>query len=466
MPALLPPGPSRRRVLRGLGTVALGLPWLESFGREQGELPPPSPLIVVRQGNGVVQDRGGTPDRYWPRVEGPLDAALLAADPADGGDADRAVSELARYADRMLLVKGTAAPFGSSGCAHAGAGNQLLTAARVSSDPAGARSLALGESIDSYVARHHPQNGGEPLTLYTGPRSASIHEMLSYRGPLDLRAAEDDPWSAYLRMVGGADVAEALEDRRRSVNDLVRDQLRALLGRTDLSASDRTRLDLHLTSVRAFELMACRLSDEQEAAMEALHGGSGLDDNRVAVAELHCDLIALACACDHVRAATLQVGDGNDPTEYTIDGVRYEPYHAISHRFVGRDAAPPGGGLGTPIVDAVDKHHAIDRLHLQIFAHLLDQLDAFGVLDQAVVVHANELGDGATHVALDLPWIVVGRGDGTLAPGRYVNAGQVAHNGVLNTLITATGLRTAAGEPITTFGDPELTPGLCAPMVG
>ena len=60
----------------------------------------------------------------------------------------------------------------------------------------------MGESVDNYIARHFAQNGGEPLTLYTGPRNGYIEEVLSYRAPMQLRSAEDDPWIAYQRMLG------------------------------------------------------------------------------------------------------------------------------------------------------------------------------------------------------------------------------------------------------------------------
>ena len=56
-------------------------------------------------------------------------------------------------------------------------------------------------------------------------------------------------------------------------------------------------------------------------------------------------------------------------------------------------------------------------------------------------------------------------GDGTLAQGRFVDGGGVTHNQVLNTLITATGLRTASGGPIADFGDDSLAGGLLPEML-
>ncbi|MEQ1567198.1 MAG: DUF1552 domain-containing protein [Myxococcota bacterium] len=451
--------PSRRLVLRGVGGAVLGLPFLESL-RSASASPSPTanPIVFLRTGNGVQQADNNEPDRYWPSALGTLTTSSLAA------DADRAVSELAAHADHLLMVSGTQFfDYTDVFCGHSGGGNQVLTAAAVSTDPSGAGSRALGESIDNYVARHFTANGGEPLTLYTGPRYGYLEEVLSYRGPYDLRAAEDDPWTAYLRMVGGPGVDTHLEDRRKSVNDLVRGQMQSLLSRTDLSTSDRQRLELHFDSVRDFEVLSCTLDPTTEQSMADLSGDGRLDDNRLTVAKLHCDLIALAFSCDFARAATLQIGDGNDATQYTVNGTRLPSFHQISHRIYS------DGSEGDPIVGALDMHHDIDRQFLQVFAHLLDKLDEFAILDRSVAVLTNDLGAGLSHTYRNIPWIIAGAGDGTLAQGKYVDARTgydfVNHNKVLNTLISATGLRNANGDLVDDFGDPSLEKGTVSAML-
>ena len=447
-------GPSRRLVLRGLGGAVLALPWLESVRPNRAGAGPstPHPIVFLRQANGVQQADLGEPEQFWPRATGPLTTLATT-------DTDRAVSELAAYQDRLLLVRGTRFAYPGNGCGHSGGGNQCLTAARVSDDPAGNRSLALGESADNYVARHFPNNGGEPLTLYTGPRGGYIDEVLSYRGPLDLRAAEDDPYGAYLRMIGGETVDVLLDNRRRSVNDLVREQMTALMARPELSSADRARLQLHFDSIRDFEVLTCRLAEDEEQAMADLQGFGTLNDNRVTVAKMHCDLIALAFACDFARSATLQIGDGNDGTEYTIDGVRLPNFHMISHRIYDH------GSDGDPIDGAVQMHHDVDRLHLEIFRHLLDKLDEAGLLDTSVAVLTNDLGAGVSHTYRNIPWVIAGAGDGLLRQGAYVDVGDVTHNQVLSTLISATGLRKAGGGLVDDFGDPDLTPGTLSEML-
>ncbi|MEQ1501002.1 MAG: DUF1552 domain-containing protein [Myxococcota bacterium] len=454
--------PSRRAVLRGIGGVTLALPFLESLaGRSAGAAAPevPHPAVFLRQGNGVQQADNGEPDRYWPRSLGAISTQSLS-----NGDADRAVSELAAFADKLLLVSGTRFYDTSDVfCGHSGGGNQVLTAAQVSTNPSGAGSLSMGESIDNYIARHFSNNGGEPLTLYTGPRYGYLEEVLSYRGPMDLRSAEDDPWTAYLRMVGGDTTDNLLIGRRKSVNDLVRAQMTTLLGRTDLSASDRQRLELHFDSIRDFEVLSCNLSGDEEQAMQDMSGFGTRDENRIACAMLHCDLIAIAFACDFARSATLQIGDGNDATQYTVGGVRLPSYHQISHRIYS------DGSEGAPIDGAIDMHHEIDRQMLQVFAHLLEKLDGYGILDNSLAVMTNDLGAGVSHTYNNVPWVIAGKGDGLLKQGQYVDArvgyNTTTHNKLLNTLISATGLRKSNGDLVDDFGDPSLEQGTIDAMI-
>lgn len=451
-----PQMPSRRLVLRGLGGATLALPFLESWRRAgAAEAPVPHYAVFLREGNGVTQADNGEPEQYWPRTTGAITQASLS-----GQDADRAVSELADYADRLLLVRGTSYAFWENvTCGHSGGGNQVLTAARVSDYPTGNLSLAMGESIDNYIARQFPNNGGEPLTLYTGPRGGYLEEVLSYRGPLDLRPAEDDPYTAYLRMVGGESVDERLENRRKSVNDLVREQMTTLLNKPWLSSRDKARLELHFDAIRDFETLSCALAADEEQAMATLSGLGTLNSNRVTVAKMHCDLIALAFSCDFARAATLQIGDGNDSTQYTINGVTLPYFHQISHRIYG------DGSEGDPIVGAVDMHHDIDRLFLQIFKHLLDRLDSYGILDQSIAVNVNDLGAGVSHSFSNLPWIIAGAGDGLLKQGQFVDVGGAYHNRLLNTLISAVGIRDGGGDLVSDFGDPSLPGGTLSELM-
>lgn len=454
---------SRRRFLRGIGGVAMALPFLESLAPRkkasaaEGDAPPFA--IFVRQGNGVAQATfDGEPERFWPSFGPgtPLTTAGLAA------ESDRALSELADHASKLILVSGSNFGFPGNGCGHSGGGNQVLTAARVSVNPSGNLSLSEGESIDNRIVRELGQTGDEPLTLYAGRKLGYLDEVLSYRGAHDLRGAEQNPYNVYMDLFGlsgvDPDELEAIRQRRKSVNDLVRADMQALLSRTDLSKIDRDKLQLHFDSIRDLENgIICGLGDGEVATLEQMQANVGNDDYIEDVVKLHFDVLALAMACGAARAATLQIGCGNDQTQYWIDGVKQKPFHKISHRI------DSDGDMGPAIPDADILHHKVDRKLLQLFKYLLDKLASYpmpsgNLLDCGVAVFTNDLSN-KWHSYDNVPYILAGSAGGALKTGVYVDAGGVANNRILSTIGAAVGCKNGNGDPLDDFGDPGLPKG-------
>jgi hypothetical protein len=456
---------NRRNVLRGLFGVSLALPFLESLSPRKaeagaGDVPPFA--IFMRQANGCVQKTDDEPDMFWPSQTGILSTESMTA------EGDRAVSELSAYASRLLLVKGIDFAFPGNGCGHSGGGNQCLTAQKVSLDPVGNESLAMGESIDNRIARELNAEGVEPLTLYAGKKGGYINEVLSYRGPKMLRAAEHNPINAYQALFGLAEldpeVLKKLAAQRKSVNDLVREQMQSLMSRKDLSTADRDRLDLHFQSIRDLAIgLSCKLTPEEVAAMELMSPDSRNNDNILTVAKMQMDIIALAMACGTTRAATIQIGDGNDSTEYYINGVRQKSYHKISHRI------DSDGSEGPVIEGAYLLHHEIDRIHARLFKYLLDKLAAYdfgsgSLLDFGVAVWLNDLSN-KYHSYNDVPYIMAGGANGYLKTGQYVDVGGVHNGRLLGTIGAALGCKNDAGGPLDDFGDPELPKGLLTEII-
>lgn len=453
---------SRRGFLRGAGGVVVGLPMLDVFGRSRVEAQAQGErrfAVFVRQANGVAQSGDGEPERFWPKALGALTTAQMQS------EVDRGVVELASYADKLLLVKGTRFAFSANGCGHSGGGNQVLTAARVSEDPSGEKSLAMGESIDNRMAREINPDAREPLTLMTGSTSGYLPVVLSYRGAKMLRGADNDPFVVYKRMTGltgmDAGVVDEIATRRKSVNDLIRGQLRDFLGRSDLSSNDRQRLDLHLSSIRDVEVrMACMLPDMRQRELDGVSPVDG--KNYVQVTQMHMDLIALSLACDYSRVATLQMGQGNDATRHSIPGFRggetLPRFHQISHRIYG------DGTEGDPIEGAQEMHFEIDKLHARLFKYLIDRLAAYStpegtLLDSGFAVWTNDIAHGVSHGYKNVPWVFAGSCGGFLKQGQYVDAGNVTHNKLFNTLLEAVGVKNADGTPVDDFGDPSLSKG-------
>lgn len=457
----------RRLFLRGAAGCVVGLPLLESlFARgARAEDMVHRYAIFMRQANGVQQQLGSDePDRFWPTKLGPLSTASMRA------DGDQAVNVLADFASKLLLVRGCEMKqITDAGCGHSQGGLLCLTASKADGKKV-QNALALGESIDNRIVRELEGPGRDPLTLRAGARSSYLDDVLSYRGPGDRRVAESNPYSAYKALFGMADAtadeSERQRKRRKSVNDLVRAEMARLLASDRLSKDDRYRLEQHQQAIRDMEIaMQCKLPPEMlDPLSKVTTKQSESDDNIVETARLQCQVIALAMACGRSRAATLQIGNGNDATQYTIGGVKYERYHHISHR-INSD-----GSEGTPIADAALKHHEIDKLFASMFKTLLSALSQVAtptgtLLDEGVSVWLNDLSNGPPHGTQNMPYVCAGSCGGALKTGVFVDAADaparkfVTHNKFLNTIGAAVGCKNAAGAELDDFGDLALARG-------
>jgi hypothetical protein len=465
---------NRRAFLRGAGTVGVALPFLESLPERSAFAQTQTPVfgLFICTANGVVQRSGSDPEKFWPTETGALTAQSMQAFAAD-----RATGLLAEHANRLLIVRGVKYPYNLSGCGHAQGLVQCLTASQTTG--ANQDTTSTGPSADTVIAEHL---GVEPLTLYSGMKGGYIEEKLSFSAAGRVRAAEGNPWNVYQRLMqlvppsdgggtgGGNGVADQLVLRRNSVNDLVREELRALLGRTDLSQADRDRLDLHFQSIRDMERtmtgmgMACSADGLDAQALEAMNTGNAFRQNGTIeeVAKLQMELVALAFACNMTRVATLQIGDGTDGTRYTINGQMTERFHWVSHRIQS------DGASGAPIPQALDWHIAIDRIRMETFKYVLDRWSMYStpngpLFDNAFALWTNHVAVGPSHSFQNLPVIVAGSAGGYLKQGQYIDAGGVTNNQLLNTLITA--VVRSEGVQVENFGGQGLSGGLISGML-
>ena len=77
----------------------------------------------------------------------------------------------------------------------------------------------------------------------------------------------------------------------------------------------------------------------------------------------------------------------------------------------------------------------------------------------------SDLGTGVSHSYNNVPYIIVGSGNGFLQTGQFLDLGGVTHEKLFNTLITASNIRTAEGNWIEDFGDPELEGGVISEII-
>jgi len=104
---------------------------------------------------------------------------------------------------------------------------------------------------------------------------------------------------------------------------------------------------------------------------------------------------------------------------------------------------------------AAQAHAEIDVVRMKTLAAGLDHWEASGLADQSFVLWTNVFSDGPTHSYRNVPHIIFGDDGGYLRQGAYVDAGNVANNRVLDTLISAAIQDT--GSTMEDFG--EGTPG-------
>ena len=477
---------NRRTILRGAGGLMLGLPLLETFMPRQasGATSARSPFVLfVVNDNGVVQagtdlGGGGEPEMFWPRSLGPLTRESLLAD-----NATRAMGELADYAERLLVIRGINLPYASTGCSHSAADAQLLTAASITGG--GTNCLATGPSVDTVIAAAVNPPGRDPLALHAGMFAPGgtgfdIPGYVSYVAANQPRAYIDSPLKAYQQIIGvvgtdgsvnqGAAAAQTLRAARsQSINDLLRPQIQDLLARTDLSASDRLRLDQHFTAIRDIEetiaTTTFTVPDDEVARMEEIdprpYDQSSYEDR----IRLNMRLMAFSAAADYSRVALLKIGDRIDDHVFTLNGQSFK-FHDASHRAVA---------------NGLELHHQCDRLFARLFKYMLDLLTSYDtptgpLLDQGVTVWTNQCATGA-HSFSNIPWVLAGTANGFFKQGEHIQvgngqmpggtqdgtAGDASVSGVnkmLNTLMTAAGVTKADGSPTDDFGDPSLPRGI------
>lgn len=431
---------SRRALLRGAGTTGLLLPFLESIPERSAFAQNDDPRfgLFICGANGVAQEYGQEPERFWPTEPGALTKDKMLAE-----SVERSTGLLADYADRLLIVSGMRYPQSMMGDTHARGHVMCLTG--LPGDGPSTSVTSTGPSIDWVIAEHA---GGTPLNTYAGMKGGYVDDRLSFRSAGKLVVAEQDPKNVYLQLAGLLDGASGgaspaaleLARRRKSVNDLVREDLRGLLSDPRLSAGDRQRLDLHLSVIRDIEVEVGRTGcSEKNLSLDEILaiGPRGYIED---VARLQMQLIGVAFSCNMTRSATLQWGDGGgDGTRYVIDGETLERFHFISHRIAS------DGSIGPVIEGAAEMHAKIDRVRMETFKTLLAHWGQLStpqgtLFDSALAMWTTDVAVGPSGSFQNLPVIIAGSPGGRLRQGQYLKLPSFTNTQLLKSLLEVCGV--------------------------
>lgn len=461
----------RRTCLKGLG-AALALPLLESMGwaetppKGAGAWKPPVRLGFMYMPHGVIMSR------FWPK-----DAAAFRS-----GALPPIIASLAPVRDRCLMVKGISgvpiAPF--NGAPHALELSTWLTATLP--DPDRRASIHIGISADQIAANYVGGMTALPsLELATMPQThkenqeglnENYYSHCSFRSPTQPVPAEVNPGAVFRRLFQGTDRgpanananAQALStdgELDRSLLDLVLGGAKDLRGR--LGRADQQKIDEYLDGVRALERRIASIEHRQREGDKAgdarrRDGDSPLIDvaipdgdvkgnspeksqfvrrtaegesevKRSEYMQVMCDLMLLAFQADITRVATY-IGSTPNGVSYPELGFS-DQHHSQTH-------------YGTDQVK-IDKVAKINALNVEQFAYMVTKManlkeGAGTLLDNCIMMWGSGLEDGDKHERKNLPFVIAGKGGGTLNTGRFITDVKANQGDLLGTLLTAAGI--------------------------
>jgi hypothetical protein len=433
---------NRRTCLKAIG-ASLALPFLESVSwADAGKgksFKPPVRLGFMYMPHGVIMDQ------FWPK-----DAeSFLSSPPA-------ALDSLRPVLDQCLLMKGISgvaiAPF--NGAPHALELSTWLTA--MLPDANTRDRVNIGISADQIAANY--VGGYTPLPsleLATMPQThkenqeglnEAYYSHCSFRSATQAVPAEINPRAVLNRLFGKIDRPGHIAQP----NALDRQMLDLVIGgakdlRRKLSRDDQHKLDEYLDSVRAVERRIAAIEFRQkEAALEkagvSVSKRNASDsppieikipegDKRSEYMQVMCDLNVLAFQTDTTRVSTY-IGSTPNGVSYPELGFRNE-HHSQTHH--NNEA------------DKVRKVAAITAFNIAQFAYMVKKMHGLRegdgtLLDNCIMMWGSGLEDGNKHARENLPFIIAGKGGGSINTGRFLVDTKGNQGDLLTTLLACAGV--------------------------
>lgn len=224
-----------------------------------------------------------------------------------------------------------------------------------------------------------------------------------------------DPAQAFNQLFQGYDPgASAAESEKRrayekSVLDFVLEDVGALSPK--LGATDKTKLEQYLTSVRELEKRVVELGPQVTCTPGTPPPKRDQLDYPSHVRAM-MELISLAFACDATRVVTLMFGNAVSGRTHSFLGVN-GGHHDISHHM-----NDPG------LIAQLAKIGAWEMQQLGFLLGRLkeqpDSVEGQSLLHNSAVFCSSDISDGNRHNHDDMPVVLGGHGGGRLKPGQHV----------------------------------------------
>ncbi len=432
----------RRACLKGLG-VSLALPLLDSMGwADTVKAKPPVRLGFMYMPHGVIMDQ------FWPATA----ESFLSSPPP-------ALESLRPVLDQCLTMKGISgvpiAPF--NGAPHALELSTWLTATLPAADKRNEINIAI--SADQIAANHVGAFTALPsLELATMPQTwkenqeglnEGYYSHCSFRSPTQAVPAEVNPRNVLYRLfnkqeqAGGVREASPLSALDRSLLDIVLGGARDL--RRTLPVSDQRKLDEYLDSVRSVERRIAAIEARQkDAALEKTgvraskrHASdsppieirSPEGEKRSEYMQVMCDLNVLAFQTDTTRVSTY-IGSTPNGASYPELGFN-DQHHSNTHH--NNDP------------EKVRKIARITEFNIAQFAYMVKKMhglrEAGGtLLDNCIMMWGSGLEDGNKHTRDNLPFVIAGKGGGSIKTGRFLPDLKGNQGDLLTTVLACAGI--------------------------
>jgi Protein of unknown function (DUF1552) len=454
---------NRRAVLRGAGSIAIALPWLEAMAGErraaaQSASGMAKRFVTIYQPGGTVRNKytptGTETDFKLSPILSPLEpvkSKILVVDGLDMQCADQ----------NKLMVE-----------QHQGGITGMLTGAVQPGSGNYPKSPSIDQVLAAKLSAGKARNSIELAVRWaTGKSHGLIHPINAFnfeaKSPFSPIPPRIDPQQIFTDLFGrlmpggstGTDDSAALAlQRKKSILDFVDRRYVALAAK--LGSEDRIKLESHLEKIRVIEKSLDTLppamtsscvvptkvdtSDyNPKSGLSADNDGKVRDTETDAaipkVGKFMMDMIVMALACDITGVATLQWSDTE--AKHTFPWLNLsEHHHYYQH----------DGGF-KPV-----ECEKICTWYSEQHAYLLQQMQAVDMgghtlLDESVVFVGSELQDPPGHGKSNMPFLLAG-GAG-MRTGRWLKYGGLPHNRLLVSLLNL------FGDTRTSFGDSRFADG-------
>ncbi len=444
---------NRRTVLRGAGSIAIALPWLEIMGGHDNEAHAQAATDAKRFLS--VYTPGGTVlAKFWPSGVDSTSSNIL--------------TPLAPLGAKLNALQGLDYKC-KAGEQHQAGIIAFLTGSKQSGSPNDYSSYA---SIDQVIASKISKGVKAKPSLQMAVRWATGRSK-GLLSPINCVNFEDnaakspippllDPQAIFKDLFGSLDATQAPQvaaqvARRKSVLDFVDKRYDALSNK--LGAKDKVRLQEHLSKIRDIELAldkgvagggVCKpptLIDTSKydyaaglnmsTGVDTVQAGAVETDKLIpAVGTLMMDMMVMALACDITAVGSFQWSDTE--AKHTFPWLNLSEHH----HFYQHD-----GGFQPVQCEQIGIWYSKQHLYLLQAMEACD-MGGHSLLDESVVLFGSELAHPPEHTNVSIPLLLAGGGGG-LKGGRHLNYNGRPHNDLLVAVLNL------FGDPRTTYGDAE-----------